>query len=280
MTRSLISPQSRPRLPVVLYLVAVTAAGSALAQQPAREYEPKVGQPGKDVVWVPTAQALVDKMLDMAKAAPGDYVIDLGSGDGRTVITAAKRGIKAHGVEYNSEMVALSKRNAEAAGVADRATFVNADIFKTDFSAATVLTLFLLPALNEKLRPAILKMKPGTRVVSNTFGMGDWQPDETAAAPGECQSFCRAMLWIVPAQVDGTWKLGASELTLKQKHQTFSGKLSTGNVVAPVTKGKLDGDRIVFTAAGTEYSGRVMGNAMEGTTKARGKPETPWRATR
>ncbi len=123
---------------------------------------------------MPTSQALVDRMLDMAKATPSDYVVDLGSGDGRTVITAAKRGIKAHGIEYNPEMVELAKRNAEKAGVAGKATFVKADIFQSDFTQATVLTLFLLTDLNIRLRPIILKMKPGTRVVSNSFGMGDW----------------------------------------------------------------------------------------------------------
>jgi hypothetical protein len=273
------SLQLRPRLRAVLYLVAVTAAGAALAQSVKQDFEPRVGQAGKDVVWVPTAQTLVDKMLDMAKAAPGDYVIDLGSGDGRTVITAARRGIKAHGIEYNPDMVALSKRNAEVAGVADKATFVHADIFDSDFSQATVLTLFLLTDLNIKLRPTILRMKPGTRVVSNTFNMGDWEPDQTVQAPEGCQSFCRAHLWIVPAQVDGTWQLGESELTLTQKYQTLTGKLTTGNVIAPIAKGRLDGDRIAFTAAGTEYTGRVAGTNMEGTARTSGA-EASWRAMR
>jgi hypothetical protein len=270
--------QLRPRLRAVLYLAAVTAAGAAFAQS-AKQYEPQVGQAGKDVVWVPTAQTLVDKMLDMAKAGPSDYVIDLGSGDGRTVITAAKRGIKAHGIEYNPDMVVLSKRNAEAAGVADKATFVNADIFESDFSQATVLTLFLLTDLNIRLRPTILKMKPGTRVVSNTFNMGDWEPDATVQAPEGCTSFCRAHLWIVPAPVAGTWRLGESELALTQTYQTFTGKLTTGNVIAPITRGHLDGDRIAFTAAGTEYSGRVSGGAMEGTAKKAGA-DVAWKATR
>lgn len=271
-------PQSRPRLPFVLCLAAVTVAGAAFAQQPAQDYKPTRGQQGKDVVWVPTEQALVDKMLDMAKAAPGDYVIDLGSGDGRTVITAAKRGIKAHGIEYNPDMVGLSKRNAEKAGVTDKATFANADIFQSDFSQATVLTLFLLPNLNVKLRPTILKMKPGTRVVSNSFEMGDWKADQTEVLPPGCSSFCRAYLWIVPAQVAGVWRLGDSELSIDQKYQTFTGKLTTGNVIAPV-KGRLDGDRIAFTAAGKEYAGRVAGDTIEGIAKP---PDagTAWKAVR
>jgi hypothetical protein len=264
------------RKPAALSLALVATLGVAVAQ---RAYEPQVGQPGKDVVWVPTAQTLVDKMLDMAKMTPDDYVIDLGSGDGRTVITAAKRGAKAHGIEYNPEMVELSKRNAEKEGVAAKATFAHADIFESDFSAATVLTLFLLTDLNIKLRPTILKMKPGTRVVSNTFEMGDWKPDQTVQAPAGCQSFCRAHLWIVPGNVDGSWQLGESTLTLQQKYQTFTGKLITGNVIAPIKDGKLDGERIVFTAGGTTYTGRVSGAAMEGTAKAGGR-ETKWKAER
>ena len=272
---------SRTSLPVVLYLAAVTVAGSALAQQPAKdEFVPQRGQTGKDVVWVPTEQELVDKMLDMAKVGPSDYVIDLGSGDGRTVITAARRGIRAHGIEYNPKMVELSQRNAEKAGVTDKASFANADIFQSDFSQATVVTLFLLPQLNVRLRPTLLQMKPGTRVVSNTFDMDDWQPDSTVQLPPDCHSFCRAFLWIVPAPVEGTWKLGEAELTLEQKYQTFKGTLATGNVIAPV-KGRLDGDRITFTASGsTVYSGRVSGDAMEGTVKTADGPETAWKAAR
>jgi SAM-dependent methyltransferase len=261
----------------VLCLAAVTVAGAAFAQQPAEDYKPKRGQQGKDVVWVPTEQALVDKMLEMAKAVPGDFVIDLGSGDGRTVITAAKRGIKAHGIEYNPDMVGLSRRNAEKAGVADKATFANADIFQSDFSQATVISLFLLPQLNVKLRPTILKMRPGTRVVSNSFDMGDWEADRTEQLM-DCQSFCRAYLWIVPARVAGVWRLGDSELSIDQKYQAFTGKLTTGNVIAPV-KGRLDGDRITFTAAGKEYAGRVAGDTIEGIAKP-SDAGTAWKAVR
>ena len=152
----------------------------ALAQARARHkpFEPSVGQPGKDVVWVPTPQALVEKMLDLAKVTPQDFLMDLGSGDGRTVITAAKRGLKAQGIEYNPDMVELSKRNATAAGVSDKATFVKADLFETDFSKAQVITMFLLPSINLRLRPTILNMKPGTRIVSNSFTMDDWQADD------------------------------------------------------------------------------------------------------
>jgi hypothetical protein len=224
-----------------------------------------VGQEGKDVVWVPTPQALVDKMLDMAKVTPKDYIIDLGSGDGRTVITAAKRGAKAHGIEYNPDMVELSKRNAEKEGVGDKATFAKADLFESDFSQAQVITMFLLPSINIKLRPKILDLKPGTRIVSNSFDMEDWKADETATASG-CDHWCTAYLWIVPAKVGGTWKLPQGELNLKQTFQMLSGTLRSGNVSTPIS-GKLTGDQISFTAGNTQYTGRVNGNTMDGTAK-------------
>jgi precorrin-6B methylase 2 len=251
--------------------------GYGLAQaQPAKDYEPSVGQEGKDVVWVPTPQELVDKMLDMAKVTPKDYVIDLGSGDGRTVITAAKRGSKALGIEYNPDMVELSKRNAAKEGVSDKANFVKADLFQSDFSQAQVITMFLLPSINIKLRPKILDLKPGTRIVSNSFDMEDWKADETATASG-CDHWCTAHLWIVPAKVGGTWKLSQGELNLKQTFQMISGTLRNGNVTTPIS-GKLNGDQISFTAGAAQYTGRVNGNAIEGTVK--GGSDGKWSATR
>jgi SAM-dependent methyltransferase len=248
--------------------------------QPAPAFEPKVGQRGKDVVWVPTNQQLVDKMLDMAKVTPQDYVIDLGSGDGRTVITAAKRGATAHGIEYNPDMVELSKRNAEKEGVTAKATFEKADIFESDFSKATVITMFLLPSLNIKLRPKLLDMKPGTRLVSNSFDMGDWRADETVSLNGEvCTSHCTAYFWIVPAKVQGTWSTPQGELTLEQAYQDVKGTLKNGNVITPVTEGKLTGDRIAFTAGGTRYTGTVTGKEITGKANSGGK-ETDWKATR
>jgi SAM-dependent methyltransferase len=249
------------------------------AQQPARDYEPQVGQQGKDVIWVPTPQTLVDRMLQMAKVTPSDYVVDLGSGDGRTVITAAKIGAKAHGIEFNPDMVELSKRNAAKAGVAEKATFANADIFASDFSNATVVTMFLLPGLNLKLRPILLNMAPGTRVVSNSFDMGDWKADETAHVTDDCTGYCRAYLWIIPAKVDGAWKFGPSELSLEQQYQSFTGRLTTGNVIAPITDGKLEADKITFTAGGTSYTGQVKGGTMEGTSVTSGV-DTRWQAIR
>lgn len=247
---------------------------AALAQaQPAKDFQPEVGQAGKDVVWVPTPQALVDKMLDMAKVTPKDYVIDLGSGDGRTVITAAKRGAKALGIEYNPEMVELSKRNAAKEGVSDKASFMKADLFESDFSQAQVITMFLLPSINMKLRPKILNLKPGTRIVSNTFDMEDWKPDEDATVEN-CTNWCTAHLWIVPAKVDGSWKTGQGDLTIKQSFQNITGTLKNGSVVTPIN-GKLHGSQITFTAGSTQYTGNVNGNSIDGTSGG-----AKWTATR
>jgi SAM-dependent methyltransferase len=242
-------------------MVAV-AAGSAFAQAAAQKqpFEPQSGQAGKDVVWVPTPQALVDRMLDMAKITPQDFHMDLGSGDGRTVITAAKRGARSMGVEYNPDMVELSNRNAKAAGVTDKVTFVQADLFTTDFSKANVITLFLLPSINMRLRPQILNMRPGTRIVANTFTMEDWQADETSVIGGDCISWCTALLWIVPAKVEGTWKVPQGTLTIKQQFQNFSGTLGS----TAFADGKIQGDEISFTAGGTRYTGKVNGNSISG----------------
>jgi hypothetical protein len=263
----------------LVVLLSLIAAGVYAQAQPAKEpYEPSVGQEGKDVVWVPSPQTVVNKMLDMAKVTPKDHVIDLGSGDGRTVITAAKRGAKAQGIEYNPDMVELSKRNAAKEGVSDRATFAKADLFESDLSQATVITLFLLPDINIKLRPKILDLKPGTRIVSNTFTMGEWTADETATVNEDCQSYCTALLWIVPAKVAGTWQLPQGELALKQTFQMISGTIRSGNVSTPITNGRLRGDQISFTAGGVQYTGRVNGNVMDGNVK--GGADSKWRATR
>jgi SAM-dependent methyltransferase len=248
----------------ILCVTFVTACGLARAQPAKDEYQPQVGQEGKDVIWVPTPQALVDKMLDMAKLTPKDYVIDLGSGDGRTVISAAKRGARALGIEYNPDMVELSKRNAANAGVSDRASFVKADLFESDFSEAQVITMFLLPDINLKLRPKLLDMKPGTRIVSNSFTMGDWKADESANVKDGCASYCTAHLWIVPAKVEGRWKLPDGELILKQNYQMISGTIRSGGTIATIADGKLNGETINFSAGGIKYSGNVKGNSMEG----------------
>ena len=243
------------------FFTFVFLAGCAFvqAQTATSTYEPTVGQEGKDVVWVPTPQVVVEKMLDMAKVTPQDYVMDLGSGDGRTVITAAKRGARAMGIEYNPDMVELSVRNAKEAGVADRATFVKADLFETDLSKADVITMFLLPSINMKLRPKILDLKPGTRIVSNTFTMEDWQADETHTVTDGCSSsWCTALLWIVPAKVEGTWNTPNGALTLTQNFQMISGTLG-GQAV----QGRLRGNEITFTAGTTKYAGVVDGGTIK-----------------
>jgi len=252
------------RIAFALLLACSAPVAFAQAQKaPAPAYEPSVGQEGKDVVWVPTPQVLVDKMLDMAKVTTKDFLMDLGSGDGRTVITAAKRGVRALGVEYNPDMVELSRRNAEKEGVAKLATFVKADLFETDFSKATVITMFLLPDINLQLRPKILDLKPGTRIVSNTFTMGEWIADDTQNVEKGCgSSWCTALLWIVPAKTAGTWQTPHGELVLKQQFQMLAGTLRTGGKTLAL-KGKVRGDEVSFTAGGREYRGRMNGSQLE-----------------
>ena len=271
---------SRPTLRVVVTLILVLAAAApSVAQDPKKPVEPEYGQPGKDVVWVPTSPALVQKMLDLAGVTPADYVIDLGSGDGRTVIAAAKRGARALGIEYNQDLVDLSTLTAKAEGVAANASFVKADLFESDFSQATVITMFLLTDINIKLRPTLLNLKPGTRIVTNTFKMGSWEPDESATIEGDCTSWCTAHLWVVPAQVDGPWKLGDATLTLVQNFQTVSGTLAQGNVSTALLGARLRGDDIRFTVADAVYAGKVTGDTMSGTVKT-GTKTADWTAKR
>jgi hypothetical protein len=262
-----INPENPPMLRTAAALLLAFCTSLAFAQAQPKEptYEPQVGQEGKDVVWVPTPQPVVDKMLDMAKVTGKDFVMDLGSGDGRTVITAAKRGAHAMGIEYNPDMVELSQRNARTERVTDKASFTRADLFTVDLSKATVITMFLLPDINLKLRPKILKLKPGTRVVSNTFTMGDWQPDqtETVSAEAGCNtSWCTALLWIVPAQVAGRYQVPQGDLNLKQGFQMLSGTLTAEGKTVPI-EGKVLGDAISFTAGGREYHGRLNGKKLE-----------------
>jgi precorrin-6B methylase 2 len=237
------------------------AAATVFAQTKPKPYEPQSGQEGKDVVWVPTPQVLVEKMLDMAKVTPQDVVMDLGSGDGRTVITAAKRGARAIGVEFNPKMVELSNYNAAEAGVTDKVKFIQGDLYEADLSQASVITLFLLPQINLKLRPKILDLKPGTRIVSNSFTMDDWEADETATITEECTSWCTALMWIVPAKVEGTWSTPQGDLQLKQDFQMVTGTLAG----KPITDGRLRADQFTFTAGGTKHTVRVNGNTMQGS---------------
>jgi phospholipid N-methyltransferase len=258
------------------------ASGHLLAQagQQTTPFQPQVGQPGKDVIWVPTPQVLVNKMLDMAKVTSQDFVMDLGSGDGRIVITAAKRGARAMGIEYNPDMVELSKANAAKEGVSDKTTFMKADLFETDLSKATVITMYLLPSINLTLRPKLLELKPGTRLVSQSFDMGDWHADQTVTLPEGCPGGgCVAYSWIVPAKAEGKWQLSGGELALTQEFQTLSGTLTLNSKSTPISSAKMAGDQITFKAGSTVYTGRVTGNAIEGTAKGTGN-STPWKATR
>ena len=260
-----------------LSAVAAIAAGAGV-DVPAEPYQPTMGQPGKDVVWIPSPEVMVEKMLDLARVTAHDYVIDLGSGDGRNVIAAAKRGARALGVEYNPDLVELSKRAAASAGVADKAAFVRGDMFQADISQATVLVLFLVPDNLRKLTPKFLELRPGTRIVSNTYEIpGGWEADETDRV-SLCVSWCGAFLYIVPARIGGTWRMPQGELTLEQSFQTVWGTYHSSGITVPVENGRLRGDEIRFTVNGVNYTGRVSGEKMEGT--AAGRSVGAWTAVR
>jgi SAM-dependent methyltransferase len=259
-------------------LFLALAAGAAPAQDAQPEYKPRMGQPGRDVVWIPSPSDMVGRMLDLARITPQDYVIDLGSGDGRNVIAAAQRGAQALGVEYNPDLVALSRRAAEKAGVADRATFVQGDMFAADISRATALVLFLIPDNLARLRPKFLGLKPGTRIVSNTYEIGGgWQPDDTEFVSG-CASWCSLHLYIVPAKVEGSWRMGKAELTLWQEYQHLAGTYELGGLSVQIDNAYMRGDEIRFTLNTVEYSGRVHGDRMEGVAK--GRESSKWTAVR
>jgi hypothetical protein len=245
-------------------LLAPEAAGQTATQtKPQKPYEPVVGQPGRDVPWVPNPPIVVEKMLDLAKVGPKDVVIDLGSGDGRNVIAAAKRGATASGVEFNPDLVDLSTRRAKEAGVSGRATFIRGDMYAADISKATVMVLFLLPENLAKLRGKLLDLRPGTRLVLNTFAIPDWKPDVTVPITGECEQWCTAMLYYVPARVAGTWKTPQGELTLQQTFQSVTGTLNAGGKSVDVT-GALAGDQLTLNIGGRQRTGKVSGNRIDG----------------
>jgi SAM-dependent methyltransferase len=270
---------------VALCLAAPTVAARQQQQQQAPppqqppRFEPYSGMPGKDVVWVPTHPTVVEKMLDMAKVTAKDFVVDLGSGDGRNVIAAAKRGATAVGFEYNPEMVELSRKFAKEAGVADKATFVQGDMYEADFSKATVLALFLLPSNLDKLKDKILALPPGTRMVLNTFTVSGWDPDERDRLEGECGSWCDVLLHIVPAKVAGVWRGNGVELDLTQTFQKFAGKMTAKGSPATISDGKLSADRLTFTAGDTSFTGQVNGDRMTGTAST-GSARQNWTLTR
>ena len=265
---------------ILLSAIAVTGV-SAQDNKANSEFVPSVGQKGKDVVWVPTPTELVKTMLDIAKVTSSDFLIDLGSGDGRTVIEAAKRGAHAVGIEFNPDMVDISTKSAKREGVSDKTEFLNMDLFEYDLSKATVITMFLLPELNLKLRPRILDLKPGTRIVSNTFTMGEWEADYEVTTEDNWNSWNNALMWIVPAKVDGTWKLGQADLELTQDFQMVRGTYNNGSKKAAILDGKLHGDTINFSINGDKYTGLVKANAMKGTVTNTSKGnKSDWSATR
>ncbi len=263
-------------VPLVAAMLAVSA-GTALANGTYGDdkYRPSVGQEGKDVIWVPTNTELVEKMLEAAKVTSSDIVYDLGAGDGNIPITAAKKyGVRAVGIEFNPDMAALARRNAQRAGVSDKVKIINGDIFKENFSEATVITLYLLPDLNLKLRPTILKMKPGTRVVSHAFDMGDWEPDQRIET-----SRAFAYYWMVPADVAGEWNIegldGPQKVTLQlsQRYQRIGGNITVGKTMQPLLGAQLEGDRLSFRYLdnrGTLHSVKavIRGNSLEGDHQA------------
>ena len=255
------------------------------AQQKDKEYEPQVGQAGKDVIWVPTPDEVVDRMLRMAQVTANDYVVDLGAGDGKIAIAAAKKlGARSLGIEYNPDMAKHAQRNVEKAGVTAKAKIIQGDIFVTDFTQATVVTMYLLPALNLKLRPQILAMRPGTRVVSHSFTMEDWEPDETSSMDGR-----RAYLWIVPANVMGGWSLDMggerADVTLEQKFQKLDGHVALGPIHAGLREARLRGFQISFayvdnTGVRRDFTGRVTSNRMEGSFRTDTGAEGRWTAAK
>ena len=256
----------------------------AAAQQQQKTYEPQIGQAGKDVIWVPTPDEVVDRMLRMAQVTKDDLVYDLGAGNGKIAIAAAKLGARAIGIEYNPEMAKYAQGNVVAAGVADKARIQQGDIFATDFSQATVVTMYLLPGLNMKLRPTLLAMKPGTRVVSHSFTMEDWEPDEISSMNGR-----RAYFWVVPANVNGGWALETgsekNELVFDQRFQKIEGAIGLGHTQGGLRDARLHGFSISFAWVDNNgvlrnFIGRVIGSRMEGSWKGDNGTEGRWTATK
>ena len=276
------APLCRELLARLVLPVAVAVLAPSVSAQN-KSFEPQVGQQGKDVIWVPTPDEIVERMLRMAQTTANDYVIDLGSGDGRIAIAAAKKfGARSAGLEYNPDMVKLSQRNAEKEGVAGKVKFQQADIFVTDFTQATVVTMYLLPNLNLKLRPTILAMKPGTRVVSHSFTMDDWQADEISSVDGR-----NAYFWIVPAGVGGAWKLSAGgqslDLSFDQRYQKIEGNVRLGVISAGLRDAYLSGFNIRFAYVDNnglrhQFTGQVTGARMDGSVRSEDGKEGRWSA--
>ena len=275
--------------PIRIALTLLAASAFFLLPLPAaaqqqKPYEPQVGQAGKDVIWVPTPDEVVERMLRMAQVTKDDLVYDLGAGNGKIAIAAAKLGARAVGIEYNPDMAKHAQGNVVAAGVADKARILQGDIFATDFSQATVVTMYLLPGLNMKLRPTLLAMRPGTRVVSHSFTMEDWEPDEISSMDGR-----RAYFWIVPANVNGGWALDTggekNELVFDQRFQKIEGAIGLGHTQGGLRDARLRGFNISFAWVGNDgvlrnFTGRVTNGRMEGDWKGDNGIEGRWTATK
>jgi hypothetical protein len=266
----------RPASVLLLALLASPLAAPASAQDFPQFgddlYRPRLRQPGKDVMWLPTPDAMVERMLTAAKTTSRDVVYDLGAGDGRIPVAAAKQfGATAVGIEYDGDLAALARRNAERAGVAGKVTIVQGDIFKEDFSRATVVTLYLLPDLNQQLRPRLLAMPPGTRVVSHAWDMGEWEPDATFRV-AESEAF----LWIVPARVEGRWTLQddagllSGEVELTQRFQRVGGTLTLRGKPQPLLGAYVEGEHLGFTFVHLDggvrsVRARIVGASLSGS---------------
>lgn len=253
----------------LLCLITSIVGLQAAAQQSGdTQYQPTVGQHGKDVIWVPTPDDLVVRMLETAKVNDKDLVYDLGAGDGKIPIQAARQfGARAVGIEYNPDLAALARRNAERAGVADKVTIIHGDIFKEDFSKATVVTLYLLPELNIRLKPILLRMKPGTRVVSHSFTMGLWEPDEMIS--GAYGHF--GYYWVVPAAVEGRWAInglgdGPVTLTLRQRFQKVDGEINLAGKKLSIIEGRLAGNAMTLRYRDADGSEQAMKIQIDGPT--------------
>jgi phospholipid N-methyltransferase len=235
------------------------------------DYIPVQGQAGKDVIWVPTPEGLIEKMLLAAKVTDKDKLFDLGAGDGIIAITAAKKyGAQSVGIEYNPDMAQFARRKVAEAGMNDKVKIITGDIFKEDFSSATVVTLYLMPHLNMQLRPTLLKMKPGTRVVSHAFTMGEWEPDETMA-----HQYSKAYFWVVPAQLEGTWVInglqgGPIRMNVSQSFQHIGGSLTSGSQTFAMLGARVSGEEVKFQFITPDrkmhaFSGRMEGRRLTGT---------------
>ena len=252
---------------VTLSLLAPPALSAEPQKLGDEKYEPRIGQSGKDVIWVPTNDAVADAMLTVAKVKPTDLVFDLGAGDGKIAISAAKKfGATAVGIEYNKEMAELAIRNVERAGVSDKVKIINGDIFVEDFSKATVVTMYLLPDLNLKIRPTILKMTPGTRIVTNSFNMGDWEPDDKVGT-----GYAQGYFWVVPGNAAGKWSLKGMEgsqqpatLELTQRYQRVGGVLNAYGKAQPILGATLTGNRLKFTFLDHSNQSRIIEVTLNG----------------